>query len=309
MRQRHFMDHQAATLSRSATTPRGATIFAALFLLLLSGCHGVDPLLQKPPPATRADAVLGTPFELRSELGLADIDLSLAKLHLSKPLWSDALSLTPAEFRALLSQRQPKVAGSSEAIQQAIGLVFTEAAALSTAAQQIRWRLEAMETIRQKTDFNNYVLNRKDLFNRKAEAMREQRRLSAEATRFGIQADAARSTANDYRVERIDYVNSSGRVVESKYTAAHDDKQRARLLLPFANAAAREFEEKAAAESERLKKLDLIIAATSSADMDQVESQLFTESDRLTGELWPKLESHRKNLRRALDSFAALTGS
>jgi hypothetical protein len=48
-----------------------------------------------------------------------------------------------------------------------------------------------------------------------------------------LEVERQRAIRDSGKVERIDYVNSSGRVVDSKYTLAHDEKQRAACCCPL----------------------------------------------------------------------------
>lgn len=276
--------------------------------LTISGCYGVDPLLAQPPELTRPDAVLDTPYELRAELDAASTDESLVKVLFANPLWSDALGQDVPEFQSRLQQQQSMLAQDAEAIHAQLGKIFIEAANVSQSRHQIELRLEAMDEIRQRTGFIAYVRNRSDLYNQRAEARRLQQKHDSAATRYGIEADSLSGTANSYQIERIDYVNSDGRVVQSQYTAAHDAKQRARMLLPFANAAANEQAELAAQEAEKAQRLSMVIAATNDADMEQVERHLFATSDAIILDLWPGLEANRKRLGQALEAFSGLTG-
>ena len=97
-------------------------------------------------------------------------------------------------------------------------------------------------------------------------------------------------------------------MVDSKYTLAHDEKQRARLLLPFAHAAAREQAERAAAEGEQAERLAWVIGATRDGRIEAVERLLFVVSDRIRGLAWPRLEAQHRALRAAMGAFSALSG-
>lgn len=286
-------------------TPGLSALIAAL---LLTACHGVDPLLTKPPLPTRPDAVLRTPPALQSALTKALVDEAAVRALLSQALWSDALSQPTADFRRALLAQRPALATHAEALQPLLGTLFTQAAAVGTGARQISLRLAAMEQVRQQTNFNAYVSQRTDLFNRRAEAQQAARRAGGAAAGQSVQVAALQAVNQSGRVERIDYVNSAGRVVESRYTAAHDDKQRARLLLPFAHAAAREQAERAALETEQAERLALVINATRDSRIESVERHLFDESDRITNHWWPRLDEHQRELLRAMDQFTRLSG-
>lgn len=275
--------------------------------ITLSGCYGTDPLLANPPDRTRPDVVLETPDELRAELDGARTDESVVTVLFANPLWSDALSQDTTTFQSRLQERQPGLAGAAASLHAQLGSIFSEAATVSQTARQIELRLQAMDDIREQTGFVNYVRTRSDLYNERADARRQQEKYSARAGSYGMEADSLSSTANSYQIERIDYVNSDGRVVETQYTAAHDAKQRARMLLPFANAAAQEMAELSAQEAEKAQRLNMVIAATQNTDLEQVESHLFDASDAITNDLWPALEASRKRLRQALDTFSSLT--
>lgn len=274
----------------------------------LAGCHGVDPLLAAPPPATRPDAVLRTPPELADELARAVRAEAEVRALFALPLWSDALAQSPESFRASLAARQPALAGQAEALQSQLGALFTQAAALGSTARQLQVRLSAMDEVRRQTNFNAYVAQRADLYNRRADSLRASQRAGGAAASQALQVEALRGVRDSGKVERIDYVNSAGRVVESKYTAAHDEKQRARLLLPFAHAAAREQAERAAAEAEQAQRLALVLGATRDGRIEAVERQLFEESDRITLQAWPRLEAQHRALRAAVDGFVRLSG-
>jgi hypothetical protein len=274
----------------------------------LAACHGVDPLLANPPPPTRPDAVLRTPPELRDELALAARDEAAVRALFLRPLWSDALAQPPEAFRAALAAQRPALAAQAQALQAQLGAMFTQAAAVGTTAQQVQVRLAAMDQVRQQTKFNDYVAQRAELYNRRADAHRAAQRAGGAAAAQSLQVDALRGVRDSGKVERIDYVNSSGKVVESKYTAAHDEKQRARMLLPFAHAAAREQAERAATEAEQAQRLALVIGATRDTRIEAVERHLFDESDRITGYWWPRLEAQRRALSSSIHGFTALSG-
>lgn len=305
----------AATAGAAPTAPgRGASrrrtvaIGAWALAVLLAGCHGVDPLLTAPPPATRPDVVLRTPPELLDELAHAARAEADVRTLFTQPLWSDALAQPVEVFRAALAARQPALAGQAQALQAQLGALFTQAAALGTTARQLQVRLSALDEVRRQTQFNAYVAQRADLYNRRAEALRASQRAGGAAAAQALQVETLRGVRDSGKVERIDYVNSAGRVVESQYTAAHDEKQRARLLLPFAHAAAREQAERAAAETEQAQRLALVLGATRDSRIEAVERQLFEESDRITGQAWPRLETQHRALRTAIDGFVRLSG-
>lgn len=273
---------------------------------LLSGCHGVDPLLAQPPAPTRPDVVLRTPAALRDDLAAAERDEAAVRALFGQALWSDGLAQSAESLRTALAARYPALAAQAPAVQQQLGELFTQAAALGTTASQLRVRLAALDEVRRRTGFNDYVAQRADLYNRRADARREAQRAGGAAGAQAQQVQALRGIRDSGKVERIDYVNSAGRVVESKYTPAHDDKQRARLLLPFAHAAEREHAERAAQQSEQAQRLALVIEATRDNRLETVERQLFDESDRITGYWWPRLEAQHNALRRAMAAFARL---
>lgn len=280
-------------------------------LLCLGACHGVDPLLANPPPPTRPDAVLGTPDDLRQALAEARQTEAQVRALLAQPVWSDALSQDPAVFAATLQRQPPALAALADQaapLQAQLGALFTQTAALSQTAQEIRLRLQALDTLRQHSGVVAWVQQRQQLLAERAEARRQQARYSAASGQF--EADAARQQGviQSGKVERIDYVDSSGKVVASRYTAAHDDKQRARLLLPFANAAAREMAEQAAAEQDKALRAELALQAHRSQSLAQVEQQLFTESDLITERLWPRLEAHQQAVRQGLAALPAGLG-
>ncbi len=274
---------------------------------MLAACHGVDPLLAAPPPATRPDTVLRTPPELLSDLARAARAEAEVRALFTQPLWSDALAQPPEAFRAALAHRQPALAGQAAALQAQLGALFTQAAALGTTARELQVRLAAMDEVRRQTNFATYVAQRAELYNRRADALRASQRAGGAAAAQAQQAQALRDARDSSRVERIDYVNSAGRVVESTYTAAHDDKQRARLLLPFAHAAAREQAERAAAEAEQAQRLALVLSATRDSRIEAVERQLFEASDHITGQFWPRLEARHRALRSAIEGFVRLS--
>lgn len=286
--------------------PRLPLALAAL--ALLAACHGVDPLLANPPPPTRPDVVLRTPPELQADLARAARDEAAVRALLALPLWSDALAQPVEAFRAALAVQRPALAGQAEALQAQLGALFTQAAAVGTTARQLNVQLAALDQVRQQTGFVQHVGQRAELYNRRADAVRAAQRAGNAAAAQALEVERQRAIRDSGKVERIDYVNSSGRVVASKYTAAHDDKQRARLLLPFAHAAAREQAEQAAAETEQAQRLALVIAATRDTRLDAVERQLFEASDRITGQWWPRLDTQQRALRAAMDRFAALSG-
>ncbi|MBP8143898.1 MAG: hypothetical protein KAY56_01065 [Inhella sp.] len=296
-----------ATARRSSLL--SLTLAALLSLLtLLAACHGVDPLLANPPPPTRPDAVLRTPPELQADLAQAARDEAAVRAVLAQPLWGDALSQPTEAFRAALAARRPELAPQAEALQASLGALFTRAATLGSATRQLSVRLQAMEQVRQQTGFVAYVAQRAELFNRRAEALRAAQRAGGAAATQAMEVERQRAIRDSGKVERIDYVNSSGRVVDSKYTLAHDEKQRARLLLPFAHAAAREQAERAAAEGEQAERLAWVIGATRDGRIEAVERQLFEESDRISGQAWPRLEAQHRALRAAMGAFSALSG-
>lgn len=276
-------------------------------LALLAACHGVDPLLANPPPPTRPDAVLRTPPELRDDLARAAADEAAVRALLAQPLWSDALAQPVPAFAAALAARRPALAPQAEVLQAQLGALFTQAAALGTTVRQTQVRLAAMDDVRRQTNFNAYVAQRAEMYNRRAEAQRAAQRAGGAAAAQARQVEQLRGVRDSGRVERIDYVNSAGRVVESKYTAAHDDKQRARLLLPFAHAAAREQAERAAGEAEQAQRLAWVIQATRDTRIEAVERQLFDESDRITGQAWPRLEAQHRALRDTIAAFTRLS--
>ncbi len=290
-----------------APTRRRVLALASL-ALGLSACHGVDPLLANPPPPTRPDAVLRTPPELQADLARAARDEAAVRALLAQPLWGDALSQSPAAFRAALQAQRPASAPQAEALQAQVGALFTGAAALGSSARQLAVRLQAMDEVRQRTGFVAYVAQRAELFNRRADAVRAAQRAGGAAAAQLAEVERQRAIRDSGKVERIDYVNSSGRVVDSRYTLAHDEKQRARLLLPFAHAAAREQAERAAAETEQAQRLAWVIGATRDGRLEAVERQLFDESDRITGTAWPRLEAQHRALRAAMAQFSALSG-
>lgn len=275
---------------------------------LLSACHGVDPLLANPPPPTRPDVVLRTPPELAADLARATRDEAAVRALLAEPLWGDALSQTPDAFRAALLRQRPALAPQADVLQAQLGALFTGAAALGHTARQLTVRLQAMNQVREQTGFATYVAQRAQLFNQRAEAQRAAARAGGAAAAQALEVQRQRAIRDSGRVERIDYVNSAGRVVDSKYTLAHDEKQRARLLLPFANAAAREQAEQAAAEAEKSQRLAWVIETTRDGRIEAVERHLFTESDRITGEAWPRLEAQHQQLRAAMARFSGLAG-
>ncbi|NDY92596.1 hypothetical protein [Ideonella livida] len=282
-----------------------------LVLLAASGlcaCHGVDPLLAKPPPPTRPDVVLRTPWELQQALVQARQAVAQVRGLFSNGLWSDALSQSPQAFSQALARQRPALQPQAEALQAALGEMFTSAAAVDESASQITLRLRALDTIRERTGFVAYVERRADLYNRRAQAQREQQRYGAGADRFQSEAAGHQAVANSGRVERIDYVDSRGRVVESRYTPAHDERQRARMLLPFANQAARDLAERASQEQERAQQLALEINATRSGNLEQVERQIYDASDHITQDLWPRLDAAQQRLQRARERFHQLSG-
>jgi hypothetical protein len=297
-------------ISTLAPTRRAtlALFCGATLLSLLTACHGVDPLLANPPPPTRPDVVLRTPPELQADLARAARDEAAVRAVLAQPLWGDALSQPTEAFRAALAARRPELAPQAEALQASLGALFTQAAALGTSARQLGVRLQAMEQVRQQTGFAAYVAQRAELFNRRADALRAAQRAGGAAASQALEVERQRAIRDSGKVERIDYVNSSGRVVDSKYTLAHDEKQRARLLLPFAHAAAREQAERAAAEGEQAERLAWVIGATRDGRIEAVERQLFEESDRISGQAWPRLEAQHRALRAAMGAFSALSG-
>lgn len=273
----------------------------------LGACRGVDPLLAQPPAATRPDVVLATPPALRQALAGAEQDTRQVRSLLAQPLWSDALAQSPDAFRATLARQRPELAAAAPVLQEQIGALFTQAATVSQTASQIQLRLRALDGVRERTGFARYVASRAELYNRRAQAQREQARYGGAADRYATEASGYRTTAGSGRVERIDYVDSAGRVVASRYTPAHDEKQRARLLLPFADSASRDLAERAAAEQERAQQLGIEIAATRSGDMEQVERQLYEESDLITQQLWPRLEAAREQLRQTQQRLLGLS--
>ncbi|MBN8503620.1 MAG: hypothetical protein J0L58_04025 [Burkholderiales bacterium] len=275
---------------------------------VLAACHGVDPLLANPPPPTRPDVVLRTPYELAADLAQAARDEAAVRKLLAEPLWGDALSQSPEAFRAALSLKRPALAAQADALQARLGTLFTAASALGHTAQQLNVRLQAMDQVRAQTGFAAYVAQRADLFNQRADAHRAALRAGSSAAAQEAEAQRQRAIRDSGKVERIDYVNSAGRVVDSKYTLAHDEKQRARLLLPFAHAAAREQAERAASETEKAQRLAWVIEATRDGRIEAVERHLFQESDRITREAWPRLDAQHRALRAAMLPFSALTG-
>lgn len=303
------LDAPALPAADPHLTRRGAVGLAAVALAaVLAGCHGVDPLLAAPPPATRPDLVLRTPPDLLDELARAARAEAEVRTLFTQPLWSDALAQSPEAFGAALAARQPALAGQAPALQAQLGALFTQAAALGSTARQLHVRLSAMDEVRRQTNFQAYVARRTELYNRRADALRAAQRADGAAAAQAQQVEALRAVRDSGRIDRIDYVNSAGRVVESKYTAAHDEKQRARLLLPFANAAAREQAERAAGEAEQAQRLSLVMAATRDPRIEAVERQLFDESDRIAGQAWPRLEAQRHALRAAVEGFVRLSG-
>jgi hypothetical protein len=295
--------------TRPSAAPCATRALPALILAsLLAACHGVDPLLANPPPPTRPDAVLRTPPELQAALARAAQDEAAVRALLAQPLWGDALSQSPEAFRAALSARRPDLAPRAEALQGQLGVLFTAAAALGNGVRQLSVRLQAMEQVREQTGFTTYVAQRAELYNRQVDAQRAAQRAGGAAAAHAAEVERQRAIRDSGKVERIDYVNSAGRVVASNYTAAHDDKQRARLLLPFANAAAREQAERAAAEAEQAQRLAWVIGATRDGRIEAVERQLFDESDRITGQAWPRLDTQHRALRAAMAQFTALSG-
>lgn len=286
--------------------PRWAGALA--LLAMLGACHGVDPLLANPPAATRPDVVLRTPIALRDDLAAAERDEAAIRSLFTQPPWRDAPALSADEWRQALAARRPDLASQSPALQRQLGELFSQAAALGTTASQLRVRLAAMDEVRRRTGFADYVAQRADLYNRRADARREAQRAGGAAAAQALQVQALKGVRDSGKVERIDYVNSSGRVVESKYTAAHDEKQRARLLLPFAHAAEREQAERSAAQAEQAQRLALVIEATRDGRMETVERQLFDESDRITGLWWPRLEAQHRALRLAMAAFTQVSG-
>lgn len=278
-------------------------------LLVLGGCKGVDPLLANPPPVTRPDVVMETPAQLRSDLTASRQTEERVRALFAQPLWSDALAQDEAAFRDRLARERPALADRAGALRETLGTLFVDAASLSHTTRQIELRLQALDDIRARTGFQAYVDQRRSLYNDRAEARRQQSRHAGEAGRYGAEAGGYRSTINNGRVERIDYVNSSGRTVYSQYTAAHDEKQRARLLLPFANSAARDAADAAASEAEKAQRLDIVIGATRNRSMEQVEAQIFDESDRITLMLWPRLDQGRRKVTDGLQTLQNLTAT
>jgi hypothetical protein len=300
-------DPRAPSRAPTRAGRRPALLMALGLLALLGACHGVDPLLAAPPSATRPDAVLRTPPELLDALAQAAHTEAEVRALFTQPLWSDALAQAPDAFAAALAARQPALTGQAGELQRQLGTLFTQAAALGTAARQLQVRLSAMDEVRRQTRFNAYVAQRADVYNRRADALRAAQRAGGAAAAQALQADTLRGVRDSGKVERIDYVNSAGRVVESRYTAAHDDKQRARMLLPFVNAAAREQAEQAAAQTEQAQRLSLVLEATRDSRMDAVERQLFDASDLITGHSWPQLETRHRAVREAIQAFTRLS--
>lgn len=276
---------------------------------LLAGCHGVDPLLANPPPATKPDVVLRTPYELAAALDEARRDIQAANAMFATPLWGDGLAQPPDEFRLALARQHPGLAASASQIQAELAAIFSDAAELADLTRQIEVRLGALDDIRARTNFVSYINGRKDLYNQRADARRERDRYGGQAGYYGRQAATAQATASSYAVERIDYVNSAGRVVETQYTSAHTTKQNARAILPWYNAAAREMAEKADAEAVKEQRLNIVIAATHNPDMESVEEQMFAESDRITSGLWPRLEQKQREVRNRMGLFHLRTGA